>query len=411
MTDTKNRIESIMRADAKYCGNELEYVLAALDTQHPDFKKSSFVARLETRFAERFGKRYAIACNSATSGLHAALAAAGVGTGDEVISPAFNVIMSAYATIHLGGVPVFADVDRETHNIDPVDVARRITPRTKAIIAVAWNGLPIDIDPLAELAERHGLILIEDVAQDVLGTNQGRISGTTGDIGVWSFNYKKHLSGATEGGMLCTDDEALATAMRKFGGIGYRTLGSATGGTSLSRPEFQNPDFERFDSIGLNYRMSEISAAVVLGQLERVEDLVGQRQECGRIFREAVADCDWMVPQAIPDGLVHSFYTIVFEYTGEARFGVPWKSFYNRYVEMGGDGFYAELQCPYNEPSMRGSDFGNGVHTRGLCPVAESLQPRLMKFKGNYRDMTVAQSKADLLSQLVAEVNSGALAA
>ena len=411
MTDYTDRIKSIKSSHGKYCGYELDYVLAALDTEHPDFKKTSFVARFERAFAERFGKRYAISCNSATSGLHAALAAAGVGPGDEVISPALNVIMSAYVTMHLGGVPVFADVDRHTHNIDPVDVARKVTPRTKAIIAVAWNGLPVDIDPLLKISRENGIILIEDVAQDVLGRNAGRISGTIGDIGVWSFNYKKHISGGTEGGMICADDEALATRIRKFAGIGYRTLGAMTGGTSLSKPEFQDPNFERFDSVGLNYRMSEISAAICLGQLERVDALVARRKECGRLFREAVAGCSWIVPQAIPQGIEHSYYTIVMDYHGEARFDVPWKRFYNRYIELGGDGFYAELQCPYNEPSMRGRDFGYGPLRRGLCPVAESLQPRLMKFKGNYRDLDIARRKADILRRLVDEMDAGKLAA
>lgn len=401
MTDYNERIRRIKDSRGKYTGNEIDYVLDALDTEATDFKKTSFVARFERAFAERFGKRYAISCNSATSALHAALAAAGVGPGNEVISPAFNVIMSAYATIHLGGVPVFADVDRDTHNIDPADVARKITPKTKAIIAVAWNGLPVDIDPLAGLARKHGVVLIEDVAQDVLGRNRGRISGTVGDVGIWSFNYKKHLSGATEGGIMCTDDEQLAVRMRKFAGIGYRTLSAVSGGTSLAKPEFQNPDFERFDSIGLNYRMSEISAAVLLGQLERIDELVARRKECGRLFNEAVAGCDWIVPQKVPAGLEHSYYTVAMVYHGAARFNVPWKRFYERYVELGGDGFYAELQCPYNEPSLRGRDFGGGALGPGLCPVAESLQPRIMKFKGNYRDLDMARKKAEILRGVV----------
>jgi perosamine synthetase len=411
MTDYNELIERIKKSHGKYRGNEIDYVLAALDTERPDFKKTSFVGKFEQAFAKRFGKRFAVTCNSATSGLHAALAAVGVGPGDEVISPAFNVIMSAYATIHLGGVPIFADVDPKTHNIDPADVARKITPRTKAIIAVAWNGLPVDIDPLSALAKQRKILLIEDVAQDVLGYTNGRISGTIGDIGIWSFNYKKHISGATEGGILCTDDEALAIKIRKFSGIGYRTLGAVSGGTSLAKPEFQNPDFERFDAIGLNYRMSEISAAVCLGQLERIDELVARRKECGRIFNEAIAGCDWMTPQFVPPGLEHSYYTVAMVYDGAARFGVPWRRFYNRYIELGGDGFYGELQCPYNEPSLRGKDFGRGVLSRGLCPAAESLQPRIMKFKGNYRDLDNARQKASILHRLIGEVSAGKLAA
>ena len=115
----------------KYNGNELEYVTRVL-SEDPEEAGVAWVPQLESTFAERFGKKYGIACNSATSGLHMALAAAGVGRGDEVISPALNVVMGAYVTLHLGAIPIFADVDPATHNIDPADVARKITPRTKA---------------------------------------------------------------------------------------------------------------------------------------------------------------------------------------------------------------------------------------------------------------------------------------
>ena len=138
---------------------------------------------------------------------------------------------------------------------------------------------------------------------------------------------------------------------------------------------------------------------------------MARRRECGRLFNEAVAGHDWMGPQKVPAGIEHSYYTVAMVYEGAERFGVPWKRFYDRYAELGGDGFYAELQCPYNEPSLRGRDFGRGKLGRGLCPVAESLQPKIMKFKGNYRDLEVARKKAEILRRVVEEVAAGDLAA
>ena len=394
----------------KYNGNELEYVTRVLSSEDPNDAGVAWVPQLECAFAERFGKKYGIACNSATSGLHMALAAAGVSPGDEVISPALNVVMGAYVTLHLGAVPVFADVDPFTHNIDPDDVAKKITPKTKAILAVAWNGLPIDIDPLMALAEKYGIVVIEDLAEDVLGVNQGRLSGTVGHMGVWSFNFKKHLRGATEGGLILTDDPDLATKARKFGGIGYKTLGPDGGSINFGRRDVQNPHFERFDAIGLNYRMSQISAAVCLAQVERMDDLVAKRKIIGRMYLDALGGADWMVPQGVPDGYVHSYYSCAFDYCGAEMRGVPWQTFYDRFMDLGGDGFYAELQCPYNEPAMRNLEVaGRKVRPESGCPVAEDLQPRLMKFKTSYRDLGLAERMTGLLHQVAVEVESGAL--
>jgi perosamine synthetase len=234
------------------------------------------------------------------------------------------------------------------------------------------------------------------------------LSGTVGHMGVWSFNFKKHLRGATEGGMILTDDPELATAARKFGGIGYKTLGPAGGSINFGRRDVQNPNFERFDAIGLNYRMSEISAAVCLAQVERADDLVARRKIIGRMYLDAFQGVDWMVPQQVPDEYVHTYYSCAFDYRAAEMRDVPWQSFYDRFMDLGGDGFYAELQCPYNEPAMRDLEIDGRRVYPGSCPVAEDLQPRLMKFKTSYRDMGQAQRMTDLLHQVAVEVESGA---
>ena len=295
----------------KYNGKEMEYVLQALDSDNPVNKEKPWTQRLEELFCKVMGVKYSIACNSGTSGLHAALVAAGVEPGDEVISPALTVIMDAYAIIHVGATPVFADVDPETFAIDPADVRKKITHKTKAIITVSLYGLSVDIASIIEIAEKNNLIVIEDSAQTILGMYRGRIAGTLGDIGVFSFENTKHLTCGSEGGMIVSNSEKLAQRARKFVGIGYKHLTATAGRTSLAISKVQDPDYERFDTIGLNYRMSEISAAIGLAQLERVHSLVSRRQAIAKMFDESVEDCDWIVKQKVPDGYVHSYFRFI----------------------------------------------------------------------------------------------------
>lgn len=262
----------------KYNGKELEYVLQFLDSENPANKEKSWSQRFEEEFCRVMDVKYAIACNSGTSGLHAAVVAAGVGSGDEVICPALTVIMDAYAVIHAGAIPVFADVNPETQTIDPDDVRKKITPKTKAIITVSLQGLPVDIDPIMGLAKEHNLVVIEDSAQTVLGMYKGRIAGTLGHIGVFSFENKKHMTCGSEGGMVVSNDKNLAQRVRKFAGIGYKHMTAAAGRTSLTMSTVQDPDYERFDTIGLNYRMTEVSAAIGLAQFDRIHMLVSRRR-------------------------------------------------------------------------------------------------------------------------------------
>jgi perosamine synthetase len=384
----------------KYSGNEVDYVLQYLDSENPANKAAPWTQRFEAAFGRTIGSAYAIAHNSGTSALHSCLAAAGVGRGDEVISPALTVIMDSYAAIHLGATPVFADVDRATHNVDPEDVRRKITPQTRAIMTVSLQGLPADVDPIMALARERGIVVVEDCAQTLLARYHGRYSGTIGHLGAFSFETKKHLS-TGEGGMVVSNDEQLAARARKFGGIGYKNLTAEAGRMSMLPSQFQDPHYERFDTVGLNYRMPEICAAVGLAQLERVHELVARRQHVARLFECAVAGCSWIVPQRVPNGYEHAYYTYAVEYHGEAARGVSWKQFWTQYKELGGDGFYGACKVPYLEPAYSGLIVNGRTYGAGLCPVAEGLQPLIMQFKTNYRDLDVARHKADVLARLI----------
>lgn len=388
----------------KFNGNEAEYVLRALDTENPENKAFPWVQRFEEAFAAKVGSKYAIAVNSGTSGLHAALFAAGVGAGDEVIQPATTVVMDAYVTIHLGAVPVFVDIDPDSWNIDARKIEEKITEKTKAIIVVSLYGLPVDIDPIMEIAKKHNLIVIDDSAETLMSRYKGGVAGTHAHFGVYSFEKSKHITSGSEGGMIITSNEKLAVLARKFAGIGYKGLTAAAGRTSLSSSVYQDPDYERFDTIGLNYRMNAVTAAVGLGQFERVDNLVERRKSVGRMFLDAVAECEWIKTQQVPSHSDHSYFTCGMLYLGDEKKGVPWKDFYNKYKERGGHGFYACWKNPYLEPSLKGKHMGSQDFEKGLCPVAEDYQAKIMAFKTNYRDLGEARHQTNILSALIDEL-------
>jgi len=386
----------------KYTYKELEYVIKVLNKEKPSNNSESWTQEFESVFSKKLGVKYAIACNSGTSGLHAALIAAGVKSGDEVISPGLTVIMDSYAIIHVGATPVFADVNMDTQNIDPDDFKNKITEKTKAVIVVSLQGLPVDMDPILDIAQKHNIVVIEDSAQTLLGRYKGKYAGTIGDIGVFSFENKKHITSGSEGGMIVTNNEEIAIKARKFAGIGYKHLTATTGRTSLALSTVQDPMYERFDSIGLNYRMNEVSAAIGLGQLERVEEIVGRRQQVASFFRRSIKNCEWLIEQFIHNDSIHSHYTFSAQYHQDRNNSVSWKEFYNKYISMGGDGFYAACKVPYLEPVFKNLNVNGRTYEEGLCPTAETIQQRIMQFKTNYRDLNVAKRKAEILAEAIA---------
>lgn len=385
-----NKLE-VNHRERKYIRNEIKYVASFLQNT-----KEPWTSLLERAFTDRFSVKYAIAHNSCTSALHSCLAACGVDTGDEVISPALTVIMDAFATIYQNAVPVFADIDPETFNIDPNDIDKKITERTKAIIAVHLYGLPADMGPIMEIAKEHDLTVIEDSAQCVLGTYKGKLAGTIGHMGCFSFERSKHLA-IGEGGMVITNDMTLAEHVRKFGGIGYKNLTAKEGRMQTIPSIFQDPDYKRHGSLGWNYRMPEICAAVGLAQVERIDDMVRQRQAVARLFDEAIDGCKWMIPQKGLYAAENTYYTYAVRYEGQEALGISWREFYNKYIQAGGDGFYGAYSVVYQEPAIAHMY----LYEKGLCPNAEAIQPKLMQFKTNYRDMELAKQKTEALRNTI----------
>ncbi|HHT9112398.1 MAG TPA: DegT/DnrJ/EryC1/StrS family aminotransferase [Candidatus Wunengus sp. YC65] len=402
-----NKVEN----PSKYLGNEFEYIKKVLEGESWSATGGSWTIGLERAFAKKIGTKYGVAFNSGTSTLHAALEAVGVGPGDEVISPAITVIMDTTATIHANAVPVFVDVDPKTFTMDPEDLARKITSKTKAIITVAIYGLSPDMNPIMELARKHNIPVIEDNAQAVLSYYKGRMLGTIGDIASFSFENTKHIS-CGEGGMILTDNEKYAEMVRKIGGHGFKNLRAEEGRIRLNQDIFQNPNYKRHDVLGWNYRMSEFNAAIAYAQLERVENLVDLRIESANLFIEAMKTCDYLIPQELPFGYVNSYYTLGVIYEGQKSIGVSWEDFRKAYVEAGGDGIYGAWSVPYLEPMVANRQFAkrcpwvyeNIRYPVGLCPVSESIQPKIMQFKTNYRSGKLAEIKADILRNVIKKI-------
>lgn len=365
---------------------------------------TSWVTCFEEAFCKKFNSNYSIAVNSGTSGLHAALLAAGVKSGDEVIQPSITVIMDSYVTIHVSAKPVYVDIDKDTWNMDIDKLEEAITPKTKAIITVSLYGLPLQMDKIMQIAKKYNLIVIDDSAETFLAKYKGQLYSNLADITVYSFEKSKHMTSGSEGGMVTTNNKILAERIRKFAGIGYKGLCADAGRTSLGSEIYQNPSYERFDTIGFNYRMNAVTAAFGLAQLEILDSLVNLRQEIGKRFLSAIKNCSWMTPQKVSDNLTHTYFTFGVLYDGETQRGVGWEDFYKRYKDRDGDGFYACWKNPYLEPALKSKNFGTQNWNKGLCPYAEQFQKKIMAFKTNYRNIETAEYKINILKNLIDEI-------
>lgn len=380
---------------------ERGYVLEVLETQFRTSLSGSMTARLEQAFAQTFGADYAISFANGTATMHAALAALGVGRGDEVIVPPLTMSATAMAALHAGATPVFADIDPHTWNIDPQSIAARIGPRTKAIIPVALYGLPADMPAIMKIAARHNLGVVEDDAQCFLGTIDGRVCGTIAHASSFSFQSSKHMTSG-EGGMMTTNDAALAERIRRFANLGYAAVSPQAGGAKIRREVIQSPSYDRHSSFGFNYRMSDLCAAVALGQVERLQELVDMRLFAASQFERAIAGCSWLSPQRTPAGYRHSYwcYTVLLDPSAP----ISWHEFHARFSAYGGDPPYGAWKLTYLEPAFRGqklTETQSEPYIEGLCPTAESIQPRLIQFKTNYYDPDLAIRQAAALRRTI----------
>lgn len=397
-----------MKNPSKYKGNELKYLEQVLNSESWSSTGGSWNNILEDHFSKKIGVKYAVTFNSGTSTLHAALESVGVGYGDEVITPGLTVIMDTTSIFHANAIPIYADINPETFTIDPVDIENKITSKTKAIITVGLYGLCPDMDPIIEIARKYDIAVIEDNAQSFLSTYKGKMSGSIGDIGSYSFENTKHLS-CGEGGIIVTNNEHYAEMARKIGGHGFKNLKAEEGRIKLNDDIFQNPNYKRHDELGWNYRLPEFNAAIVLAQLERANELVELRKETAKLFIEVMEETDYLISQVTPDDYINTYYTLGVIYKGKESFGVSWENFRDKYIEDGGDGIYGAWSVPYLEPFMIERKYvkrcpyiyQNINYEKGICPISEKIQPFIMQFKTNYRNLELAKEKVNSLRKVI----------
>ena len=289
----------------------------------------------EQAFAERLGCRHAIAVSSCTAALHLAYLAAGVGPGDEVVVPSFTFAATAAAALYCGGTPVFADIlSRERPYLDPADVERRITPRTKAVCVVHYAGYAADVERMRALCDERGLALIEDVAHAPSASLHGRKLGTWGLAGAFSFFSNKVLS-VGEGGLLSTDDDDVAAFVRS------RRSHAMTSGT-WERHSGRTDTYD-VTALGFNYRLDEPRAALLLSRLERLESEIGRRRELTLRYRSLLAGVE---------GIVVPFDDA----------DVPESSCYVIPIMLERDGTQAEVSARLRERGIQTSIFYPSIH-------------------------------------------------
>jgi perosamine synthetase len=272
-------------------GNELDYVSECIRGSWIS-SAGSFVPRLEAEFAAAIECRYAIACSSGTAAVHLALAAAGVGPGDEVLVPAFTMIATATAVRYVGADPVLVDSDPVTWNIDPHRLADKLSPRTRAVVVVHTYGEPADMDAINAFAARNGLIVIEDAAEAHGARHHGVPVGGIGAVGAFSMYGNKILT-AGEGGLVTTSDERIATVAREL------------------RDHAFSPERHFWHRrIGFNYRMTNLQAAVGLAQTERFEQLLERRRLSAERYRAALEGIEGIVLPPGGEGSVNWMFGI-----------------------------------------------------------------------------------------------------
>jgi perosamine synthetase len=321
------------------------------------------VHEFEEAFADFVGADDGVAVSSGTAALHATMYALGIGPGDEVIVPPITFPASANCVVYQGGTPVFADVDSDTLLIDPAQVEAKITPRTKAIIAVDYTGQPCDYDALQAIADLHNLFLVADACHALGAAYKGRSVGSLASMSAFSFHPVKHIT-TGEGGMITTDNSELAHRMRVF-----RNHGIAT---DHRQREQQGSWFYEMVDPGYNYRLTDVQCVLGLSQLRKLPEWVARRQEIARRYDEAFAGLPAVEPLGACKDVTHAYHLYMIRLDSKQLRVTRAEVFSALLAE--GIGVNVHYIPVHLHPFYR-ERFGTGP---GLCPVAEAAYERLI---------------------------------
>ncbi len=259
---------------------------------------------LQNEWAQYIGRKYCLATNSGTAALHMALAAAGIGPGDEVIVPAYTFLASASCVLHANAIPIFVDIEKKTYNIDPAKIEEKITDRTRAIIPVHLHGLPADMDEIMALARKHNLVVIEDACQAHGAEYKGKKAGSFGDFAAFSQNSSKNLCGG-EGGFFVTDDERY-----KMRGEMLRMFGDEVDDETKLR-------VYNASILGFMYRTQELPAAFTRAQLKKLDANNATRQKHCNFLTEVLSQYPWVTPPYVPADRTHVYWMYIVRFDPE----------------------------------------------------------------------------------------------
>lgn len=331
------------------------------------------VAELEENWAKYCGTKHALAVNSGTAAIHAALFVAGVKAGDEVITTPFSFIATINPIIMVGAKPVLVDIDEKTFNIDVTKIKQAITPKTKAIIPVDLYGQPADWDELRAIAEKHNLILIEDACQSIGADYKGVKTGALGDFGCFSLYATKNIM-CGEGGIVTTDNDDYAAAIRSF------------------RQHGMTAPYE-YGGIGYNYRMSDLHAAIAVEQLKKADGFNAKRRQNARLLNEGLSEIKGIESPYLAVGRTHAYH----QYTILLQEGVNRTDFVEnlREREVGAGIYYPKPLHAY--PHI--SEFG---YKTGDFPVAEKVASRVVSLPVHPR---VSEDDVAVIVKAIKEVS------
>ena len=322
-------------------------------------------AAFEAQLADYVGVRHGIAVSSGTAALHLAVRALGLGPGDEVLVPSFTFAASVNAILFEGATPVFVDVEDETYNLDPADLAHKVTPRTRAVMAVDIFGHPAEWDAIDAVVARHDLRAIDDSCEALGAAYKGRRLGGFGDAAAFAFYPNKQIT-TGEGGMLVTDDDEIARIARSL-----RNQGRAAMGAWLAH-----------ERLGYNYRMDEMSAALGVSQLARLETFLGKRERVAQLYSARIREIDGVRAPAVKDHVRMSWFVYVVTLAEGLSRDVVMRRMAERGIPT--RGYFSPI---HTQPYIR-ERFGD---LRGLLPVTESIAERTiaLPFHNNVDAATV----------------------